>query len=103
MLDDGLLVRQGFVELVDGVAVWPWLVCLLDTWLLVWQGFVELVDVDEVSVLAGAVERVCDCSFLSPTTFLRFHLDLNNGLSVVSGRGELEHAAFVCSCSCRVT
>ena len=82
------------MELVDGVAVWPWLVCLLDTWLLVWLGFVELVDVDEVSVLAGAVERVCDCSFLSPTTFLRFHLDLNNGLSVVSGRGELEHAAF---------
>ena len=46
-------------------------------------------------MLAGAVERVCDCSFLSPTTFLRFHLDLNNGLSVVSGRGELEHAPFL--------
>ena len=69
MLDDGLLAQQGFVELVDGVAVWPSLHCLLDAGLLVRQGFMELVDVDEVSVLAGAVERVCDCSFLSLTTF----------------------------------
>lgn len=35
---------------------------------------------------AGSVKCVRDCSFLSATTFLHFHFDLNNGLSVVLGR-----------------
>ena len=44
LLDDGFLVRHGFDQLVDGVAVLPSLVCLLDDGLLILQEFVELVD-----------------------------------------------------------